>query len=217
MPSIAHGSYLVNLASDQPLLREKSITCVKEELGRCEALGVRSLVIHPGAHASASAGIRLIAEALDEVHAATPRYGARISLEVTAGQGCSIGWRFEHLAEIIARVQNPKRLHVCLDTCHLFAAGYDISHYRGYEQVMQQLEATLGTRRVDAVHLNDSKKGLGCRVDRHAELGQGALGLEPFRELVNDSRFAEAVGVLETPQPERYGEALRLLHSMKRG
>jgi deoxyribonuclease-4 len=217
IPAVAHGSYLANLASDQPLLREKSIASVLEELRRCEALGVTALIIHPGAHARLDEGIRLIASAINEVHAQTARFKAKIALEVTAGQGNCIGWRFEHLAEIIAQVDAPSRLRVCLDTCHMYSAGYDISTPRGYDTAMRELEECLGTDRVHAIHLNDSKKPLGSRVDRHEEIGLGTLGLGPFRELVNDPRFEKAIGVLETPNPERYAESLKQLHSLHRG
>lgn len=215
MPSVAHASYLANLASDQASLREKSIACILDELRRCEALGVSQLILHPGAHAHLEVGIRAIADAIDEIHGKTPRFKSKLCLELTAGQGSCIGWRFEHLAEIISRVEAPGRLSVCLDTCHMFSAGYDFSTPKGYAAVMRELDEVLGSERVAAIHLNDSKKPLGSRVDRHEDLGKGTLGLAPFRELVNDSRFAGAIGVLETPNPEQYGETLTLLHSLR--
>jgi len=214
LPSIAHGSYLVNLGSEEPVLRERSIASMIDELTRCERLGVSQLVVHPGGHLDEARGLKLIAAGLDEVHAATPRFRSRIALEVTAGQGSSLGWKFEHLAEVLSLVKRPDRLGVCLDTCHLFAAGYDISTRRGYEQVMSGLEALIGLKRVTAFHLNDCKKPLGCRVDRHEEIGKGTLGLTAFRCLVRDPRFRECVAVLETPFPERYGKAIRLLESL---
>lgn len=214
LPSIAHGSYLVNLASEDPALRRRSILCVIDELTRCERLGVRCLVIHPGSHPEEARGIRLIAQALDEVHAATSGFRARICLEVTAGQGSSIGWRFEHLAEILSLVRRERRLGVCLDTCHLFAAGHDLSTAQGYRRVMRRFDRTVGLERVECLHLNDCKKPLGCRVDRHEEIGKGYLGLTAFRCLVNDERFRETIAVLETPHAARYGEAIRMLESM---
>jgi len=217
LPSIAHGSYLVNLGTEDPALREKSIACVREELTRCEQLGIAYLVIHPGGHPDEALGLRLIAHGLDEVHQATPRFKTKIALEVTAGQGNCLGWRFEHLAEILSQVSREARLALCLDTCHLHAAGYDLTTPRRYEGVMADLDRLVGLARVRCFHLNDCKKPLGCRVDRHEEIGQGTLGLAPFRALVNDPRFTDAVGVLETPFPERYPEAIRLLNSLRRG
>jgi deoxyribonuclease-4 len=215
LPAIAHGSYLANLGTEDKALRKKSIACVVDELTRCERLGVAHLVMHPGGHPDEKKGLRLIARGLDEIHAACPRFQSRIALEVTAGQGNCLGWRFEHLAEILSLVRNPRRLSFCLDTCHLFAAGHDISTERGYEAVMTRFDALVGLDKVTCFHLNDCKKGLGCRVDRHEEIGKGALGLTPFRLLVNDPRFAEAIAVLETPFPERYGESIALLESLR--
>ncbi len=165
-------------------------------------------------HPDLEKGLGLIAAAIDEVHAATPRYRAQICLEVTAGQGNCIGWRFEHLAELLERVDKEKRLGICLDTCHLFAAGYDISTRRGYDKVMAEFDRLVGVSRVRCFHLNDCKKPLGSRVDRHEEIGKGTIGLEAFRCLVNDPRFGDAIGVLETPFPERYPESIRLLESL---
>lgn len=216
LPAIAHGSYLVNLANEDPAAREKSLACVAEELTRCERLGIPLLVMHPGAHVDEARGLRLIAQALDALHQECPRLRAKVCLEVTAGQGNSLGWRFEHLAEILSRVAREDRLRVCLDTCHLFAAGYDLSSAKGYEAVMAECDRVVGLSRVGAFHLNDSKKPLGCRVDRHEEPGKGAIGLTAFRCLVKDPRFVDTIGVLETPFPERYGENIRLLESLGR-
>jgi deoxyribonuclease IV len=216
LPAVAHGSYLVNLATEDAAHRERSIACVTEELTRCERLGVRLLVLHPGGHPDEARGLRLIAEGLDEVHARTRGFAARLCLEVTAGQGNCLGWRFEHLAEILSAVKAESRIALCLDTCHLFAAGYDLSTERGYAQVMDACDRVVGLGRVACFHLNDCKKGLGCRVDRHEEIGRGAIGLTAFRCLVNDPRFQDTIGVLETPIPERYAHALQLLHSLVR-
>jgi deoxyribonuclease-4 len=154
-----------------------------------------------------------VAAGLNEVHARTPRFRASICLEVTAGQGSAIGWKFEQLAEILSQVDREARLGCCLDTCHLFAAGYDFTG-DGYQKVMGQFDRQVGLKRVRCVHLNDCKKPLGCRVDRHEEIGEGTIGRSGFKELLGDPRFAQVVGVLETPSPERYGEAIRLLESM---
>jgi deoxyribonuclease IV len=216
LPSIAHGSYLVNLGGEDALLRQKSLDCLTDELTRCELLGVEYLVIHPGCHAEELKGIRLIAKALDWVHAQTSGFRSRICLEVTAGQGNAIGWRFEQLAAIFERVRDARRLGLCLDTCHLHAAGYDLTTLEGYDRVMAECDRLLGLQNVKCFHLNDCKKPLGCRVDRHEEIGKGTLGLTPFTCLVNDQRFSKAVAVLETPFPERYGRAIRLLESLVR-
>ena len=216
VPAIAHGSYLVNLASEDPLVRERSLGAVREELLRCEALGIRSLVFHPGSHPSTERGLRLVAQALDEVHRALPGLATRVCLEVTAGQGNCLGHRLEHVEEILARVDAPERVGVCLDTCHLFAAGYDLSSETGTEAVMDEAIRRFGRRRIRCFHLNDSARPRGTRVDRHADIGRGAMGLPAFRYLVNDPRFQEIPAVLETPSPGRYARGLRLLHSLIR-
>lgn len=214
LPVIAHGSYLVNLATEQPELREKSLACVLDELGRCERLGVSDLVLHPGSHPDTARGLALVAAALDELHAATRRFRTRICLEVTAGQGNTLGWRLEHLEDILQRVQQPDRLAVCLDTCHLHAAGYELSTPRGCAAVLDEADRRLGLQRVTCLHLNDCRGPRGCRVDRHEDVGKGTLGLDGFRVLLRDARLAGTVGVLETPHPERYGEGIRLLESL---
>jgi deoxyribonuclease-4 len=215
--AIAHCSYLVNLAAEDPAVRARSIEGFTDELLRCELLGIGDLVVHPGAHPDERRGIELIAQALDECLEAAGGARTRVLLEVTAGQGSSIGHRFEQLADILARVRRPERVAVCLDSCHLFAAGYDLATPKGYQHTMRQLEETLGADRVKAFHLNDCKKPLGSRVDRHAEIGEGELGLEAFRRLVSDERFASIPGVLETPEPARFRAHLELLRSLGSG
>jgi deoxyribonuclease-4 len=214
LPVIAHGSYLANLATADPALRQKSIEAVQDELTRCERLGVPYLVIHPGSHPDETVGVANIASALDQIHASTPKFKAKICLEVTAGQGSAIGWKFEHLAEILSAVRKEARLGCCLDTCHLYAAGHDFVSRGGYDKVLGAIDRAVGLSRVSCVHLNDCKKALGCRVDRHEEIGEGTIGRAGFKALVNDARFAQTVGVLETPTPERYGHAIRLLESL---
>lgn len=216
LPAIAHASYLVNLATEDAALRQKSLDGLFDELSRCEALGVASLVLHPGSHPDVETGTRLVADAINELHVRARGYKSRLCLEVTAGQGSALGWRFEHLAAILRQVKAPSRVGVCLDTCHLFAAGYDISTEKGCRDVLAEFDDRVGLEKICAFHLNDCKKGLGCRVDRHEEIGQGTLGLAPFRVLVNDDRFRDVPAVLETPSPERYGEALGLLKSLVR-
>jgi deoxyribonuclease IV len=197
--TVAHDSYLINLASPDPALRARSIAAFAEELRRCDALGIGFLVTHPGAHMGEGepAGLKRVAEALDEIHAELPDVTALTCLEITAGQGTSLGYRLEHLAEIIARVKQPDRLGVCLDTAHLLAAGYDFRG-RKYAAFKRQLEATVGVDRVKAWHLNDSKKDLGTRVDRHEHIGHGFVTLDGFRPIVRDKAWRKVPKILET-------------------
>lgn len=199
--TVSHDSYLINLAAVDPVIREKSVALFAEELRRCEALGIPYLVTHPGAHVGAgeAEGLRKVAAALDEIHRLLPGFKTMTCLEITAGQGSSLGWQLEQLAEIISLVDEPKRLGVCLDTAHLFAAGYDFRG-RKYAAFRKQLEKTIGLSRVKVWHLNDSKKELGSRVDRHDHIGRGKIGLEGFRPIVRDEAFADVPKILETPK-----------------
>ena len=199
---VAHASYLVNLASADTVIWDKSIAALTEELERCEALGVRHLVFHPGAHGSASLseGIRRIAEGIDQIHQRTRGLKASLLLETTAGQGSAIGHRFEHLADILEAVGTPARLGVCVDTCHIFAAGYALSPPRAYAETIQEFERVVGVEWVKCIHVNDSKRDLGSRVDRHEHIGEGRIGLAGFRNLVNDARFFDVPKILETPK-----------------
>ena len=203
-PVVAHNSYLINLATAQPALRDQSIASLGEELDRAEALGLDGLVMHPGSYTSGTEadGLRLIAEGLALLLAQRPRGRTRVLLEHTAGQGTNLGHRFEHLAEIIDRLGGTRRVGVCLDTCHLLAAGYDICSPEGYVATFETFDRIVGIERIRAFHLNDSKKPCGSRVDRHEHIGKGCLGLEPFRMLLNDPRFAEHPMLLETPKLE---------------
>jgi deoxyribonuclease IV len=199
--TVSHDSYLINLASPDAGVRGKSIKLFIEEVSRADRLGIPYLVTHPGAHLGEGedVGLRRVAAALDEVHAAVPKAAVITCLEITAGQGTCLGHRLEHLAEIIERVKSPERLGVCLDTAHLFAAGYDFRG-RKYAGFMRQVESTVGTKRVKVLHLNDSKKDLGSRVDRHDHIGRGKIGLDGFRPFVRDKRFARVPKILETPK-----------------
>jgi deoxyribonuclease-4 len=203
-PVVAHNSYLINLATAQPELRAQSIAALGEEIDRAEALGLAGLVMHPGSYTSGSEadGLRLIAEALERLLDERPNTNTMILLEHTAGQGTNLGHRFEHLAEIIDRLHGTPRVGVCLDTCHLLAAGYDICSPEGYAATFETFDQVVGIGRIRAFHLNDSKKPCGSRVDRHEHIGKGCLGLEPFRMLINDPRFAEHPMLLETPKLE---------------
>ena len=199
---VAHNTYLINMANPDQAIWEKSAEAMIDELERSDALGVPFLVAHPGAHLGSgeAVGLKRIAEALDAVHAARPEAACRIALESTAGQGTNLGWRFEHFAELLGLVKAPERLAVCLDTCHLFAAGHDLSDGAGYEAAMRAFEEAAGLERLACWHLNDTLKGLGSRVDRHAHIGRGALGLDAFRRLVNDERFFSTPMIIETPK-----------------
>ncbi|MCI0458023.1 MAG: deoxyribonuclease IV [Gemmataceae bacterium] len=199
---LAHDSYLINLASPDPELYRKSIEAFIVEAQRAEALGLRYLVTHPGSATDGDeqAGLTRIAQALDEVHKRCPGYRVQVLLETTAGQGNSLGHRFEHLARILELVAEPGRLGVCLDTCHVFAAGYALAPEEEYRATMAEFNRLIGLKRLRAFHVNDSLKPQGSRVDRHAHIGRGCLGLEPFRLLVNDPRFRDRPMVLETPK-----------------
>jgi deoxyribonuclease-4 len=204
---ISHDSYLINLATPDDDLWRRSIDAFVVELQRAEQLGIAYVVMHPGACVTSTeaAGLARVVEALDEVHRQTPELSACTLLETTAGQGTALGWRFEHLAEIKSRVKSPERLGVCLDTCHVFAAGYPLQTPEEYESTMQAFDTIVGTEEIKAFHLNDSKKGLGSRVDRHDHIGEGTLGLEPFRHLLNDPRFRQTPMYLETPKGQTDG------------
>ncbi len=219
---VAHDSYLINLASPDDALWEKSIAAFREELERCELLGIPYLVTHPGSYGEAGeeAGIRRVAEALNRLHDDLPGYQVKTLLEVTAGQGTSLGYRFEQLAAITERVREPERVAYCFDTCHVFAAGYELRTPEGYMATMDEFDRILGLDRLLVFHLNDSKRDLGSRIDRHEHIGKGMIGLDGFRHLVNDPRFREHPGLLETeksPDLHEDVENLRVLRSLVAG
>jgi deoxyribonuclease-4 len=201
-PVVAHDCYLVNLAAPRKAVWRRSVAAFHVELERAERLGIPYLVTHPGSHGGAGEadGVRRVAEALNVLLATQPRHRVQILLETTAGQGSSLGYRFEQLAAILAKVERPDRVGICLDTCHVFAAGHDIRTSEGYRRTLEELDACLGLQRLKAVHLNDSKGALGSRLDRHEHIGQGRLGLAPFRRLVNDARLRRVPMILETPK-----------------
>ena len=201
-PVVAHNSYLINLAAADPALRAQSLAALGEEIDRAETLGLLGLVMHPGSYTSGSErdGLDLIAEGLAAVLRARPRAKTMILLEHTAGQGTNLGHRFEHLAAILTRLDGSPRVGVCLDSCHLIAAGYDLCSDAGYRETFDTFDRLVGVDRIRAFHLNDSKKPCGSRVDRHEHIGRGCLGLEPFRRLLNDPRFAALPMLLETPK-----------------
>jgi deoxyribonuclease IV len=199
---LAHDSYLINLASPDQKIYERSIDAFVIELERAEQLGLHYLVTHPGAHVGSGEeqGLTRVVLALDEVHRRCPGYHVKILLETTAGQGSCLGHRFEHLAFVLNRVAEPDRLGICLDTCHVFAAGYPLAPEPAYRATMREFDRVVGLNRLLAFHLNDSLKPNGSRVDRHAHIGKGYLGSEPFGLLVNDFRFRARPMILETPK-----------------
>ncbi len=203
-PVVSHASYLINLASSVPALRQQSLEAMGDELDRAEALGLLGVVLHPGCYTigSEAEGLTLVAEGLLDLLRARRRGRTMVLLEHTAGQGTALGATFEQLASMIARMNGHRRVGVCLDTCHLLASGYDLCSPEGYASTFQQFGRLVGFERLKAFHLNDSKKPLGSRVDRHEHIGQGFLGLEPFRRILNDRRFRGLPMLLETPKAE---------------
>jgi deoxyribonuclease-4 len=199
-PVVSHASYLINLATTFPILREQSRVAFLDELDRAHALGLLGVVIHPGTCTAGSEedALRLIAESIRSAFRARPRQKTMVLLEHTAGQGRTVGHRFEHLAAIIEQLDGSARVGVCLDTCHLVASGYDIVSDAGYRDTFETLDRLVGLERVMVFHGNDSKKPCGSRVDRHEHIGEGCLGLEPFRRLLNDPRFAGRPILIET-------------------
>ncbi len=202
---VAHDSYLINLCSPDDALWEKSVEACHLELQRCDRLGIETLVVHPGGHMGQGEdfGMRRLAQAIDVIHGRLPDGGASIALETMAGQGTAIGHRFGQLSRTIALTRDPDRVGVCLDTCHVFAAGYDLRTRDAYGQTMREFEGEIGLARLRAVHVNDSKRELGSRVDRHEHIGKGCLGLEAFRLLMTDPRLERLPLVLETPKDEK--------------
>lgn len=222
-PVVAHTGYLVNVASPKKQLYRKSLEALRIEVHRAGALKIPYLVMHPGAHLGAgeSEGIKRVVEALETICEDTEDSPVSICLETTAGQGTNLGYHFEHLAAIREGVKQRRRIGVCVDTCHLFAAGYEIRGREQYEQTMRQLDDVVGLEIVKCIHLNDSQRELASRVDRHAHIGQGHIGLEGFRLLVNDPRLRHIPMILETPKGDNPIAAdrhnLAVLRSLVRG
>jgi deoxyribonuclease-4 len=216
-PVLAHSSYLINLAAPDPALYRKSLAAFVQELERARFLGIPALILHPGAHRGAgeAAGIASVAAALAQALDRVPP-PVSILLETTAGQGTSIGHRFEQLAGILESVGDSERIGICLDTCHIFASGYDIRTKAGYQKTIREFDRLIGVNRIRAFHVNDCLRPLGSRIDRHAHIGQGQIGLEAFRSLVNDRRFAAVPKILETPKGEDMHEDLMNLETLRR-
>ncbi len=207
---LIHGSYLINLATPDETLWLKSVTALATEVLRAETLSIPYVVFHPGAFTKSDerSGLKQIARGLDAVHAQVGSINARCLLETTAGQGTNLGFRFEQLAQILETVDAPDRLGICVDTCHIFAAGYPLIERKDYLKTMQDLDSIIGIDQVRAFHLNDSQQPLGSRKDRHEQIGKGCLGLEPFRHLLNDERFVDVPMYLETPKGEQGDQTL---------
>jgi len=201
-PIVTHASYLINLATTNEEFHRKSIAAMIDELDRAERLGIHGVVLHPGAHlgAGVDAGLDQIARSLDQIHAAIPNHKVVTLLETAAGQGSCLGCTFEELGRIRDLADDKARVGVCIDTCHIFAAGYDIRTPDGYARAIAEVEEFIGIENVGVFHLNDSKKPLGARVDRHEHIGDGAIGLDAFRFLLNDERFRRIPKLLETPK-----------------
>lgn len=211
---LSHASYLINLASPDPVLRQKSVEAMVVELQRAAMLGIGCVVVHPGAFTSSSvaAGIGAIVDSLKEILAMTAGIDTVVLLENTAGQGSCLGWRLEQLQEMLEGTGRDSRVGVCIDSCHAFAAGYDLGDESGFAGFLEELEGRIGIDRVRALHLNDSKKGLGSRVDRHEHIGEGMLGLEAFRRIVNHPLLQKIPMYLETEKGERDGESLDVIN-----
>lgn len=221
LPVAAHDSYLINLASSDTSIRRRSVTALAAELRRAGTLGIRMLVMHPGAHTGQGIerGLEICARGLDRAIERSGTSDVSVLLETTAGQGTSLGSTFEELARIIDLSAHPDRIGVCLDTCHAFAAGHDLRTRKGYARTMATLDETVGLDRLMLLHINDSRGGLGSRLDRHEHIGQGAIGLEGFRHLLRDDRFSRIPMILETPKGKDLAEDvwnLEVLRSLAR-
>ena len=219
-PVVTHASYLLNLASPEKELRDKSVDALRIELERCEALGIPSLVLHPGAHKETgeAAGLKRVVSGLNRAHRQTAGFKVRVLLENSAGQGSSVCSDFASLGRIIDGVKEPERLGVCIDTCHAFAAGYELRTAEGYDETKAALKKAVGLRKVRCLHLNDSKKDLGSRVDRHEHIGDGFLGREAFRHVLTDGSFRNVPMIFELPPDNGMLEKnLRILRQLAKG
>jgi deoxyribonuclease IV len=212
-----HANYLINLAATNPQFHANSIRALAEELVRADQLELPFLVLHPGSHLGVGeeAGLKKIVDSVDEVFWEIPKVRTEIALEITAGQGSCIGYRFEHLAHIIANVREPERLRVCLDTAHLFAAGYEIGSEPGVTKTFRKFDRVIGRSRLVAIHVNDSKTDRGSRVDRHEHIGKGRIGLDAFRFIMRSSRFRKIPKVLETPKGKDLAEDVMNLRTLR--
>ena len=212
---LPHDSYLINLGNPEEEKRRKSIEAFVDEVNRCYQLGLKYLNFHPGSHlrkVSEKECLKIIANSINEILERTKE--VILILENTAGQGSNVGYRFEHLAEIIDMVKDKSRIGVCLDTCHMFAAGYDIRTEKSYEKTMKEFDEVVGFKYLKGMHLNDAKSQLGSRVDRHHSIGKGNIGLDAFRFIMNDERLNNIPLILETIDPSIWAEEIKLLYSL---
>src|SRR6266513_769966 len=214
----AHANYLINLATTNPQFHANSIRALSEELTRADQLELPFLVLHPGAHLGAGeeAGLEKIVAAINRVFRKNPKVKTRIALETTAGQGSCLGHRFEQIGYIIQNVREPERLCVCLDTAHVFAAGYDIGDEAGIKRTFREFDRAIGLNRLAAIHMNDSKTSRGSRVDRHQHIGKGQIGLDAFRFIMRDRRFSRIPKVLETPKGKDLREDVANMKTLRR-
>ena len=219
IPVASHASYLINLAASEPELVEKSIAAFAEELRRCQALGIDLVVIHPGSHGGrgVEAGLQAVSQHLAQVLIRSGILDSplKILLETTAGQGTSLGSRFEELGWLLHNCRFPQHLGVCLDTCHIFAAGYDLRSEAAYQHAMAELHRHIGVDQLHFIHLNDSQKDCGSRVDRHAHIGEGCIGLEGFAHLLNDPRWQHLPMTLETDKGDDLAEDMENLQRLR--
>jgi deoxyribonuclease-4 len=216
-PVVAHAAYLINLCADDARVLQRSRLALEDELRRCELLGILGVIVHPGSHMGKGEedGLRRIAESVNLVHAQTPGFRSLVILETTAGQGTSLGYRFEQLRQIIDLLEHPERVAVCADTCHLFAAGYAIHTEEGWQDTWNAFDRILGFARLATLHVNDSQKGFGSCVDRHEHIGKGQMGLHTFSFLMNDPRFEDIPKILETDKSEDLHEDIENMNVLR--
>ena len=215
---LPHDSYLINLGNADPDKRNRSRASFTEEISRASALGLKYVNFHPGSHLkeiSEEECLDLIADSMNQALAEPGTGNVMAVIEATAGQGTNVGYRFEHIARIIAGTEDKSRVGVCIDTCHIFAAGYDISTAAGWDAVMAEFDRTIGIKYLKAMHLNDAKKPCGSRVDRHECIGKGCIGLESFKYIMENPYFENMPLVLETPEPDLWAEEIKLLHTLE--
>lgn len=214
---VSHSSYLINLCAKNPETLKKSRASLIDELSRCEILDIPYLNFHPGAHGGQGEkeGIKIIAESINFAHSETKNFQVKSMLELTAGQGTNLGYRFEHIAEIIDLVEDKNRMAVCIDTAHIFAAGYDIRTPEAYEKTMSEFDKIIGFDKLKLLHMNDSKKELGSRKDRHEHIGKGFIGLQGFANIMNDKRIGNIPKILETPKGKEQTEDIENLKILK--
>jgi deoxyribonuclease-4 len=215
--AVSHTSYLINIASPDDALAERSLKSLTEEMHRCQLLKIPNLVMHPGSHVGSGedAGLARITENINRMFETLKENDVTLLLETTAGQGSNLGYRFEQLAQIVDGVEDKDHMGVCLDTCHVFAAGYPLIEAKDYKKTIKQFDDIVGLERLKIVHVNDSKKEFGSRVDRHEHIGQGTIGLEGFRNLVNDRRLKKIPMILETPKGEDLAEDIENLRVLR--